>query len=76
MLSNTIHVSQCPCCNNVVDKSLIGNGIPNQLSSYAYLIFVISFTPAGFLNPNLLHPKITKKHTNFTKNTHKLKQLV
>ena len=42
ILSNTIHVSQCPCCNNVVDKSLIGNGIPNQLSSYAYLIFVIA----------------------------------
>ena len=25
----------------------------------AYLIFVISFTLAGFLNPNILHPKIT-----------------
>ena len=34
-----------------------------------YLIFVISFTLAGFLNPNILHPKITK-------NTQKLQQIV
>ena len=33
-----------------------------------YLIFVISFTLAGFFNPNILHPKITK-------NTQKLKQI-
>jgi len=26
----------------------------------SYLIFVISFTQAGFLNPNILYPKITK----------------
>ena len=26
----------------------------------SYLIFVISFTLAGFLNTNILHPKITK----------------
>ena len=34
----------------------------------SYLIFVISFTLAGFLNPNILHPKITK-------NTQKLQQI-
>ena len=34
----------------------------------AYLIFVISFTLAGFLNLNILHPKITK-------NTQKLQQI-
>ena len=34
----------------------------------AYLIFVIYFTPAGFLNPNILHPKSTK-------NTQKLQQI-
>ena len=33
-----------------------------------YLILVISFTLAGFLNPNNLHPKITK-------NTQKLQQI-
>ena len=33
-----------------------------------YLIFVISFTLAGFLNPNILHPKITK-------NTQKLHEI-
>ena len=27
----------------------------------AYLIFVISFTQAGFLIPNFLHPKISTK---------------
>ena len=32
-----------------------------------YLIFVISFTVAGFLNPYILHPQITK-------NTSKLQQ--
>ena len=31
---------------------------------YAYLIFVISFTLARFLNPDILHPKITKKNHN------------
>ena len=44
-------------CSN---KSLGGFG--------PYLIFVISFTLAGFLNPNILHPKITK-------NTQKLQQI-
>ena len=34
---------------------------------YAYLIFVISFTQAGILNTNILHPKITK-------NTQKLQE--
>ena len=28
----------------------------------SYLIFVISFTLAGFLNTNILHPKITKNN--------------
>ena len=34
----------------------------------AYLIFVISFTQAGFLNYKVLHPKTTQ-------NTHKLQQI-
>ena len=34
----------------------------------AYLIFVISFTQAGFLNSKVLHPKTTQ-------NTHKLQQI-
>ena len=34
----------------------------------AYLIFVISFTQAGFLNPKFLHPKTTQ-------NTQKLQQI-
>ena len=34
----------------------------------ACLIFVISFTRAGFLNPNILHPKTTE-------NTHKLQEI-
>ena len=33
-----------------------------------YLIFVISFTQAGFLNPKFLHPKTTQ-------NTQKLQQI-
>ena len=33
-----------------------------------YLIFVISFTQAGFLNSKVLHPKTTQ-------NTHKLQQI-
>ena len=40
----------------------------NVPSCQSYLIFVISFTPAGFLNLNILHPKITK-------NTQKLQQI-
>ena len=34
--------------------------VNQKLSPDPYLIFVISFTMAGFLNPNILHPKITK----------------
>ena len=36
--------------------------------SHTYLIFVISFTQAGFLNSKVLHPKTTQ-------NTHKLQQI-
>ena len=36
--------------------------------NYPYLIFVISFTQAGFLNSKVLHPKTTQ-------NTHKLQQI-
>ena len=35
---------------------------------WSYLIFVISFTQAGFLNSKVLHPKTTQ-------NTHKLQQI-
>ena len=34
----------------------------------AYLIFVISFTQAGFFNSKVVHPKTTQ-------NTHKLQQI-
>ena len=34
----------------------------------AYLLFVISFTQAGFFDPNILHPKIMQ-------NTQKLQQI-
>ena len=34
------------------------------LQTWPYLIFVISFTPAGFWNPNILYPKITKNTQN------------
>ena len=37
------------------------------LPSYTYLIFVISFTQAGILNTNILHPKITKTPKNYNK---------
>ena len=40
--------------------------VPMNIS--AYLIFVISFTPAGFLNPTILHPKITKNTQKITTN--------
>ena len=30
------------------------------IASFTYLIFVISFTQAGFLNPKFLHPKSTQ----------------
>ena len=43
-------------------------GPGQNLEVSAYLILEISFTPAGFLNPNILHPKITK-------NIQKLKQI-
>ena len=39
-----------------------------KLLSHTYLIFVISFTQAGFLNSKVLHPKTTQ-------NTHKLQQI-
>ena len=43
-------------------------GPGQNLEVSAYLILVISFTPAGFLNPYILHPEITK-------NTQKLQQI-
>ena len=43
-VSERTHVSQCPCCNNIVDESLINNnGIPNQLFSYGYYIHYVHY---------------------------------
>ena len=50
----------------------IGSSLPwykvHVIMANAYLIIVISLTLAGFFNPNILHPKITK-------NTHKLHEI-
>ena len=46
---------------HVVHQALFPTLVYRTLSQAPYLILVISFTLAGFLNPNILHPKITKK---------------
>ena len=40
---------------------------PIAMNTLAHLIFVISFTSAGILNPNILHPKMTKTPKNYNK---------
>ena len=54
---------------HVVHQALFPTLVYRTLPQAPYLILVISFTLAGFLNPNILHPKITK-------NTQKLQQIV
>ena len=53
---------------HVVHQALFPTLVYRTLPQAPYLILVISFTLAGFLNPNILHPKITK-------NTQKLQQI-
>ena len=48
-------------------KSNLETSLRRNIDS-TYLIFVISFTQAGFLNSKVLHPKTTQ-------NTHKLQQI-
>ena len=53
---------------HVVHQALFPTLVYRTLPQALYLILVISFTLAEFLNPNILHPKITKN----TKKLHEI----